>query len=202
MNKLTIVILSVLLLSGCSQSANADKDFEAQLDNAYEALNLARLGLDYPPNQEILDNCVKDNDSSCLRAYNRVQEGKKFLLETISRDEDRVLRITLNRIETKCASEKTEDSFICTGAVVSLYFFNKEHHQPQIMDALLNKGENLVKWVFFMRFEWMYNRPDPDEWIAFVKSLPDDVMPPIEKDIEINTFEKSKQPFEKFGVML
>ena len=202
MNKHAIVMLSVLLLGGCSQPANAGKNFETQLDNAYEALNVARLGLDYPPNQEILDNCVKDNDSSCLRAYKRVQEGKKFLLAAISRDEDRVLRITLNRIETKCASEKNGDSFICIGAVVALYFFDKQHHQPQIMDALLNKGENLIKWVFFMRFEWMYNRPDPDQWIAFINAVPDDILPANEKVPVIRHFERSKQAFEKFGVML
>ena len=202
MDKHTIVMLSVLLLGGCSDSANAGKDFEAQLDNAYEALNLALYGLTYPHYQRILDDCIKDRDESCLRSYKRVQEGKKFLLAAISRDEDRVLRITLNRIETKCASEKTDDSIVCTGAIVALYFFDKQHHQPQIREALRIMSQPSFKRVFSAKYEWMYNRPDPDQWIAFIKSLPDHVMPPNEKKIEIETFEKSKQPFEKFGVML
>ncbi|HEY5603290.1 MAG TPA: hypothetical protein VIM41_09290 [Gammaproteobacteria bacterium] len=202
MNKHTIIMLSVLMLGGCSDSANAGKDFEAQLDNAYEALNVARLGLDYPHYQSILDDCVRDKDKSCLGVYKDVQSAKKFVLEAISRDEDRVLRITLNRIETKCASEKNGDSFICTGAVVALYFFDKQHHQPQIREALRIMPNISFKRVFSLKYEWMYNRPDPDQWIAFIKSLPDHVMPPNEKKIEIETFEKSKQLFEKFGVML
>ncbi|MCI0507596.1 MAG: hypothetical protein L0Z73_16000 [Gammaproteobacteria bacterium] len=202
MNKLTIIILLVLMLGGCSNSSNAGKDIEAQLDKAFAALWLADLGLEYPHDQGILDYCVKNNDEACLRAYQQVQGGKKIILETIAQDEALVLRTTLNRIEIKCASEKTEDSIVCTGAVVSLYFFNKDHHQAQILASLRAMSSTSFKRAFSGKYEWMYNRPDPDEWIAFIKSLPDHTMPANEKVPVIRHFEKSKQTFEKFGVML
>jgi len=202
MNKQAIVILSMLLLGGCSDSANAGKNFEAQLDNAYEALNLASLGLTYPHYQHRLEDCIQNNDESCLRSYKRVQEGKKIVAEAISRDEARVLHISLNRIQTKCVSDKVEDSTVCIGAIVSLYFFDKDHHQLVIMDALRAMPHISFKQVFASKYEWMYNRPDPDQWIAFIKTLPDDKMPATRKKSTIDDFEKSKQLFEKFGVML
>ena len=86
MKILSFFLLLVFLLASCSNSANADKDIEAKLDKVYEALNAASLGLEYPPNQKVLDGCIKNNDKSCLKAYRSVQDAKKTILEAIGDD--------------------------------------------------------------------------------------------------------------------
>jgi len=52
MNKFTILIVSVFLPISCSNTTNAGKDLELELDKAYEALYLANFGLEYPPNKK------------------------------------------------------------------------------------------------------------------------------------------------------
>ena len=202
MNTLSILILSVFLLSGCSNTANAGKDLQSELDSAYENLYLANFGLEYPPNQKILDLCIKNSDKSCLRVYRKVQDTKKFVLGAIDKDEDRVLNNTLNKIVVRCSGEKSRDDFTCVGAVISLYFFHNEKNQKKIQDALSKASRNSVKLVFSSRYEWMYNRPDSDKWVGFVKTFPDQVITPAERATIIKAFENSKTGFEKFGVML
>ena len=121
MNKLSILYLSIFLLGGCSNSANAGKNIESELDKAYEALNLASLGLNYLHNQETLDKCIKNKDESCLKAYKRVQDGKNAILNAIEYDEAFVLSTTMNRIKYKCNDhKKLDDDVVCIGAIVSL----------------------------------------------------------------------------------
>jgi len=146
--------------------------------------------------------CVKNNDESCLRVYKKVQDAKKFVLDAIEHDEAGVLNNTINKIVARCGGEKSKDDFTCVGAVISLYFLNNEKYQKRIQEALNNAGSNSIKLVFSSRYEWMYNRPDTDQWIAFVKNLPAEAIPPMEKKTVIESFEGSKTGFEKFGVML
>ena len=70
------------------------------------------------------------------------------------------------------------------------------------MDALRTAPKIPIERVFATKYGWMYNHPDPDKWMAFVKSLPDNLLSPIEKKIAIEDFEKSKKSFEKFGIIL
>lgn len=202
MKKTVICLVVCFLLSGCISSASADKAFESKLDKAYEKLYSARFGLEYPPNQKILDLCIKHNDKSCLSVYTYVQSAKKFIHEAIENDDPIVLSNTLNKITVRCADGNNIKDFTCVGAVIALYFFDKEKHQQLIRDALAASGNHVIKLVFSSRYEWMYNRPDPDQWIKFVDSLPESAIPTAEKDAFVKYFEESKKSYEKFGVML
>jgi len=202
MNKFLAFSLLLLSLCGCSGPANADKELESELTKAYEDLYLSMYGLEYPPNEKVLQTCKKNNIESCLRVYKKVQTAKKVVQNAIARDEPLALTTTLDKIVNKCSSEKSEDDFTCVGAVVSLYFFDKEKQQQQIMDALANLSSHSVKLVFNHQYPWFFNRPNPDQWIAFVNSLSDQMLPAMNKKIAIEYFEESKKSFEKFGVML
>jgi hypothetical protein len=202
MNKLLAFSLSLFLLCSCSSPANADKELESKLAKAYEDLYLSMYGLEFPPNEKVLETCKKNNIESCLRVYKKVQAAKKVIQDAIADDDTLALNSTLNKIVTKCADEKSGDDFTCVGAVVSLYFFDSEKYQRHIMDALSNSGSNSIKLVFSHQYPWFFNRPNPDKWIAFVNSLSDQMLPPTDKKITIEYFDKSKKSFEKFGVML
>ena len=201
--KIILFMLLVFSIAGCSNSAKAGKDVEATLDKAFEALNGASLGIEYPPSQEVLDGCIKNKDASCLKAYTNVQDAKKTILKAIDDDAGRALNITLDRRMTKCNDKKIfEDDAICIGAIISLYFFNKQNQQQKIMDALRTAPSVSFKRAFATNFEWMYYRPDPNQWIEFVNSLSDQSMPPDEKKLVIEDFKQSEQEIMKFGVML
>jgi hypothetical protein len=202
MNKIATFLVLCFLLSGCTNSASAEKAFESKLDKAYEDLYSARFGLEYPPSKKDLDICKNKKIESCLRVYTAVQDAKKFIHEVIERDESLALSDTLNKITVKCGVENSMKDLTCVGAVISLYFFDKEKYQQQIRDALTSSGNSVIKLVFSYRYEWMYNRPDSDRWIAFVNSLPEPVMSHNEKEPFIEYFEESNKSFKKFGVML
>lgn len=201
MNKIGIFI-GLMFFLGYSASAGAGEEIEARLDGAYEGLYVSLYGLQYPPNRNVLDACFKNNDRSCINAYERVQEAKKTLREIIDRDESFALANTLNKIFVHCGGNAGDSDFSCIGAVIALYFFNEERHQQPIMDALSKSGGDVISLVFGHHYPWFFNRPDPDRWIVFVNSLPDRLLPPMGKRITIQYFEDSKQNFERFGVML
>ncbi|MCP3872914.1 MAG: hypothetical protein GY699_07140 [Desulfobacteraceae bacterium] len=220
-SRIIILCFIFLILSICScnrHQANSD-NYTSSLKTAYQALWMTKGGLEYPPRQEILDICKQGKDPGCLKVYKHVQEGKETLLSKIASDPERTLAFTLDTICTQCeygidevANEKKglEIEGECLGAITSLYFFNKDHQDKVILDRFKNASPKVLTWVFATsRFEWFYNRPNPDRWIEFSNNIPDDIIkemarPPgeMQREFIIEEFEKKIDDIEKFGVML
>ncbi len=212
-------ILFILFVCSCNRHKADSDNFSSSLNTAFQALWMSKGGLEYPPDQDYLELCKQGKDPGCLKVYKHVQEGKETLLKKIESDPERTLSFTLDTICTQCeygidevANEKKglEIEGECLGAITSLYFFNKDQQDKIILDRIKKVSPKVLSWIFVTtRFEWFYNRPKPDRWIEFIKSIPEKTLKEmggphriIEKETRIEEFEKKIDDIEKFGVML
>jgi len=53
-----------------------------------------------------------------------------------------------------------------------------------------------------VRFEWFYNRPDAQQWIALINGLPSSLISKDNKKACLKYFAESKQSYKIFGLML
>ncbi len=212
------LLFFIIFFEGCNKHHTNNDDFTLSLKTTYQRLCATKLGLDYPPRQEILDLFKQGKDPGRLKTYQSVQVGKKDLLSKLSIDPERTLSFTLDTICTQCEkTDKIEDkekSFElqqqCLGALTALYFFNKDQQDKAILDRLHKASPNVLTWAFStFRFEWFYNRPKPNRWIEFSKNIPEEILkqmakPPgeMQREYIIERFEKNIDDIDKFGIML
>ncbi len=205
------LILSILLSSvACANSAEPSDDLESSLHEAFKAIYLSHFGLEFPPNQEIANICYATQDESCLSTFERVMDGKRYIVSQVRADADRVLQITLDTIFRYAAipdngtrqtdEDLIEESTAGYGAVMALYFFDRYGQDRKIVGRMKFATPEVLRSLFRIDYEWQYNRPDPQRWIDFVEALPEKSFPASLKEEIISCFRKSDRT--KFGLML
>jgi hypothetical protein len=199
-----------LFCHGCKEPAHLENDAEAILKSAYLRLGYTKQGLDYPGEEELL-SWRKNKYYS--KTYTVVQEGKRDLLDQIASDPQQVLMYTLDTISLECNqdTDTIEDDATaigmelrCVGAITALYFFNRPDEDRTIITHLKKASSEVFDSVQNFRYEWQYNRPDPQAWIDALEKIPDDQ---VDKDITGSIVDNIKEAIrdphpEKFGVML
>lgn len=212
---MSCLVLGVILCVGCIQNKVVADKFDFSFPSIYQSLGLTKIGLDYPT-QEALENC-KQYRANCEKDYSQnyisVQKAKKELLANIAIDPQHSLAFTLDTMCLQCGKNTEalrkenevaalETSLECLGAITALFYFNDMDQDKIIMNRLLEPSPQVLTWLSKFRFEWIYNRPDPDKWIASLDKLPSGELDPDMKNAIIQAFEEAKVGFEQFGVML
>ncbi len=207
--RLIFLILSILLPSAaCAAEAKPTDNLEYSLQEAFRAIYFSHFGLDFPPSQDIVDRCYTNRDESCLKVFERVMDGKRYIVTQVQADPDRALQITLDSIFQYAVVPAdainrneglTKEECIYHGAVIALYFFNRDEQDRKILDRMKSAPLKILDSLFG-NYEWQLNRPEPERWIAFVKALPEKDFPASHKEYIISCFRKAGR--KKFGLML
>lgn len=207
-----LLVLSFLRpLGPCAAADNRAGDLTSALHEAFSAIYFTHYGLDFPPNQDIVDKCYAYKDKGCMKVFNEVMDAKQFLMAQVKADPDRVLNITLDTIfeyaektpdpdKRKTPDEGFTEATICNGAIIALYFFNQEKQDRLILDRVKTASPKILRLFFVTYYEWQYNRPDPEPWVKFVETLPEKKYSAHFKKDAIETFRKTD--YVKFGLML
>lgn len=209
--KYFLTILIIMVLSSVSVSSardNATSDLERELHDAFKSISLSHLGLEYPPDNDRLSSCT----GGCLEVFNRVMDAKQFIMAQAHAMPEKTLGITLDAIfhyalqipaassRPKSPDEGLSESSTCFGAIIALYFFDRDAQDRIIFDRIKSGPPEVLDKLFVLDYEWLHNRPNPERWVVFVDSLPEKNFPaPFKKHI-IETLRK--KDFKKFGIML
>lgn len=212
-----IVVAHLLVVTtgfiGCKQSKKLSEGEQNSLKSVYYKMAYSKNGLEYPRNPEILKRCKAGKDKSCLESYQYVQEGRETLQVIIVKDAEAALEYTLDTICVQCGKEiinsrdkdKIEESLKveneCLGALTALFYFAEKEQDEIIRGRLLKQPPKVIEWLGRSRFEWFYNRPEPEKWISAIKSKPDDKIDPATKEVTIKHFQTPIDDIEKFGIM-
>ncbi len=208
--RLFFLILSILLPSNaCAAEAKSIDNLEYSLQEAFRAISFIHYGLDFPPNQDIVDRCYANRDESCLRTFEPVIDAKRYIVTQVRADPDRALQITLDTIFKftevqadaidRITNEGLSEECTYHGAIMALYFFNRDEQDRKILDRIKSAPLRVLNSLFG-DYEWQYNRPEPQRWIEFVKALPEKDFPASHKEYIISCFRKAGR--KKFGLML
>jgi hypothetical protein len=214
MKKLIYILILLAISSGaaCSARGNRRGDLEPALREAFRAIYLSTYGLNYPGDDERLANCIAHKTEDCLKTFNRVMDAKQFIVDQIQADPERVLNITLDTIFTyadlipdrikplKSPDEGQNEELTYIGAIIALYFFNQDIQDQVIFKRMRTAPAKILNNLFNTAFEWQYNRPHPERWVAFVKTLPEDLFSIYRKKRIINSLKTTD--YKKFGIML
>ena len=178
----------------------------AEIDKSLEAIYLAHFGLEYPSRIDILTHCKQVQDKACLRTYQQVQDAKQYLAGAIKKDEAAVLAHVTRNITNDCPNaDNNKDQQVgirCYGAVISLYFFTTPGADKKLQELLTHSPKSVVHALLRTQFEWFYNRPHVDQWIALITALPKERLSDNEKQPVLQYFKTPQSTVEKFGVML
>jgi len=200
--KSTTSVVLLLLSSGCNAEINSPK---ITYDNAFEFLYLALGGLEYPADSRTLKICQEKTLKSCLSVYNSVQQAKTFIQLEIKKNKKSVFSHITNTITQKCTKKTASDSNssnTCIGAIMAFYFFNDVDYDKKLQQFVANINSSILALIFRKDFEWMYNRPDANQWITLINQLPAAHLDADHKKTIIFHFKESQQPYDKFGLML
>lgn len=202
----SLFLLLFVTIAICNASDNENKKLD--LMGAYSKIWYTHSAINYPHSKEKLNNCIKNNDATCLSCYKEVKAAKQYLLDQIATHPDKVLTFTLDTIFNYCQKEPAEtfeaiiqDESLCFGAVIAIYFFDQEKHDLIMLDRIKDAPPKVLDKVFG-NFEWLYNRPSPQRWIKFIEKLPEKVMTKGGKSFFIDRLKMKKGDYEEFGLML
>jgi len=205
------IVLALTLVAACNAKDNGSGDLEPELQNAFQAIQLSIGGLDYPGDEEGLASCIAYKDKDCLKTFNDVIDAKQFILAQIQADPERVLNITLDTIFTYAdlipvskipfmhPDELKNERLAYTGAIIALYFFNRDKQDQVILNRMKKAPLKVLKKLFRVDV-WLYNRPQPERWVTFVETLPENSFSIHDKKFLIDTLRTTD--FKKFGIML
>lgn len=139
-------------------------------EQVFSRLSLATNGLEFPHSPEVLSICKKTKSASCLKTYRLAMDAKKTLKTNITQQS---LLETLEVINRTCSSQrKSSDSLACTGALVSLFFYNTRQFDEIIFEKIKNMSQAERSSIFEHHYHWYGNRPNPKLWIDYIQSAP------------------------------
>ncbi len=205
------ILLALSLVDACSAKDNRSGDLEPALHNAFRAIYLSTYGLEYPGDDEGVAHCIAYKDKDCLKTFNDVMDAKQLIVDQIQADPERVLNITLETIFTyadlisdqKARQDSSgiipNEETTYTGAIMALYFFNRDE-QDQVILTRMKKAPLKVLEELFGAYAWLYNRPHPERWVAFVETLPENSFSIQHKKTIIDTLKTTD--YKKRGIML
>jgi hypothetical protein len=166
--------LLFILAAGCS-SRQAAEDVQP---SEQVFLMLGSLGslLKFPASQDVLDECVKKKDQTCLELYAAFRTA---VLELFEDGRPAALKRTLTAVRTTCRTPEQVRGTVsrwqsCRGAVTAFYFFSNDAEDRTIL-AHLSTLEPIVLRNALLEShgyagDWVSNRPDRQRWIAFLGS--------------------------------
>ena len=164
-----IFALFLILSFSCNAINSEQKNLEFILPKSFEQIYLAKFGLDFPKTVDALNRCIQYNDKQCLKAYNKVTEGKKTIQSVSS---SHALETTLNIIEKACLSkDENLANFTCYGGIISLYFYSSSEQDAKILERIKIYPKKIKNMIFDNEFYWFYNRPNKDAWINAVSTM-------------------------------
>jgi hypothetical protein len=211
-NCLCVLIVSLLApAAACAASSKRSDDLERTLQDAFRAIYLSHFGLDFPADEDRANRCYVNRDEPCLRTFERVMDAKRYIVAQARADPGRVLQITLDTVFqygdmiSDPASRTAEgegffEASTCDGAIIAFYFFDRDEQDRKILDRLKSASPKVLERLFVTYYEWHYNRPDPQRWIAFVEALPErSFSAPFKKDTK-DSFRNTTR--KRFGLML
>jgi len=197
------LFLMLVFVNSC-QAGNSASDLS--MDSAFERFYFVHFGVNYPGNEYVLKHCKKNNSTHCLEIYAEVRKAKHYLLSEIKKDKNAVFTQILTTIQQQCpvaeASNQHISEYRCYGAITALYFYTDAEYDKKIQQLVANASKSLLDILLRFRLEWMYNRPDAEQWIALIGNLPTTHITKKHGIFIIKYFEESQKPYDKFGLML
>jgi hypothetical protein len=159
----------------CSSLATPD---ERPQTDFYLLGSLENL-LKFPTTQEMLNECVKRNDATCVDLHSEFSQAVVGLFDKGS---EAALKRTLDAVGTECRAPASGDRVTvsrwqgCRGAVAAFYFFPSDAEDRAILMHLATLDPEVLRTAFVesdgYTGDWVYNRPDRQRWIAFVEARP------------------------------
>lgn len=189
-----LILSCILIVSAQSLTVFAggsDKEIPQQ-EQVFSRLSLATNGLEFPHSHEVLSICKRTKSAGCLKTYQRAMDAKNTLKANLTQQS---LLETLEVINRTCASKsKPSDSLVCTGALLSLFFYNNPSFDEIIIDNI--KKMSLVdrSRIFEHHYHWYGNRPNPKLWIDYIQSAPIDWTTPESRRITLEYFSAPEPP--------
>jgi len=163
---LSLVLLLVLM--GCQTLEPDSNALRNQLEAAFGDLYLAKGGLEFPHTEAALTRCVEYDNQSCLKAHQTVEKAQQTILAFPTKQ---ALEETLRTIPVVCGSnDKQEAVFICQGGIMSLYFYNDDADDADILQAVKYYPKAVRNLIFNGDFAWFNNRSKAKNWIAYIES--------------------------------
>lgn len=204
------IFLVLVFCSSCRERHSGADKYASLLMTVYQRLGYTKLGKDYP-SHDLFEIWKQNNFES--RTYQQVQSAKKELQAKIANDPERILNFTLDAIGRQCNQDidqmiKEDQTAVidveleCVGAITALYFFEKPDQDKMILDRLPNSSPRVLNWLTEFRFEWIYNRPNPQRWIEAIENIPNIQIDWDRKATFIQNLKEAGHSTEKFGVML
>jgi hypothetical protein len=207
------ILLALFPVITCSAKDNRSDDLEPALHKAFRAIYLSTYGLNYPGTEDRVANCIARKVKDCLDTFNDVMDAKQLIVDQIQADPERVLKITLDTIFTyaelvpdpkiplKDPNEGLHEESTYTGAIMALYFFNRDEQDQVILNRMKKAPLKVLEELFYTAaYAWLHNRPHPERWVAFVETLPENSFSIRRKKTIIDTLKTTD--FEKRGIML
>jgi hypothetical protein len=199
-----LLVLMVFLSTGCKKEQAVANDFGSNLKFVYQRLGYTKIGKEYP-NQELLEIWKQNNSYS--KTYQHVQNAIKELLDKIKAEPKRTLAFTLDTVCLQCDRDKHEattidDELECIGSMTALFFFTSDEQDKVILRRLTQATPNVLTWLSEFKYEWFYNRPNPQRWINEIEKISDNRFEQRLKETIIYRIKEAKHDSEKFGVML
>lgn len=184
-----LFVIFLAFITSCTVIKNRQQDMIFILRTSFDAIYIAKYGLDYPRTEHSLNRCVEYKDQQCLNAYNHVLKGKNRILSLSSSNS---LTITLDIIEDSCLSEDENiANFTCYGGIMSLYFYNSPEHDYKILSRIKEYPKMVKSIIFNNEFLWYHNRPEPDVWIDYISSIDVSWEKDVQKQFVLDMFKKS-----------
>jgi hypothetical protein len=203
------------MAGGCGAADKPAGELELELQEAFRSLYFSNFGRNYP-GSATLATCTPEKDEPCYKIFNRVMDAKQFIVDQIQLDADLVLGITLNTIFDFAElipdyeqwvklhpGKSIPEELTCQGAIIALYFFDQDDQDRVILNRIKTASPDILDRLFHKNYEWHYNRPDRDRWVAFVESIPEtDFFSASWKRATIEAFRLETPHFREFGIML
>jgi len=166
--------VTCIALVACSSLATPDERPETDFYLLGSLENLLR----FPTTQEMLDECVKRNDATCVDLHS---EFSQAVVRLFDKGSEAALKRTLDAVGTECRAASGDRATVskwqgCRGAVAAFYFFSSNAEDRAILMHLATLDPEVLRNAFVESHgytgDWVYNRPDRQRWIAFVEARP------------------------------
>jgi hypothetical protein len=176
---LCAIALSCIVAGACSTPPRTDvASASPESDRVFVFLGALGNLLDFPADQARLDACVAEKDEKCLALHAQFHDAVRQLFSDGSAQ---ALKRTL-AVEAHCKSPTPPPSELaisrwqrCRGAVVAFYFFSSDEEDRKILNHLSALEPAILQNAFVeskgYAGDWVYNRPDRQRWIAFMRSV-------------------------------